>query len=69
MSEGAISIIGLFLPMILILGFNCIFGAIAVSMARTRGLRVVPAFFAGMFGSFVTLFIIAMFPKKDLDTI
>lgn len=42
-------VIGFLLPMILVFGFNAIFGAIAVSMASKRGLRTVPAFFAGFF--------------------
>lgn len=58
-------VIGFLLPMILVFGFNAIFGAIAVSMAGKRGLRTVPAFFAGFFGSFLALFFIAMFPKQQ----
>lgn len=58
-------VIGFLLPMILVFGFNAIFGAIAVSMASKRGLRTVPAFFAGFFGSFLVLFFIAMFPKQQ----
>ena len=47
------------------LGLCAGFGAIALHMAKSRGLRTVPAFFAGFFGSFVALFFIALFPKKD----
>jgi hypothetical protein len=48
------------------LGLCVGFGAIAYHMAKSRGLQTVPAFFAGFFGSFIALFFIAMFPKKDL---
>jgi hypothetical protein len=47
------------------LGLNAIFGIIAVNMARKRGLRTVPAFFAGMLSSFVVLFYIAMHPITE----
>ena len=64
-SATAIGILS-FLPMILIFGINAaIFGTISVNMARQRGLRTVPAFWAGTFGSFFTLFYIAMHPKKE----
>ncbi len=58
-------IVGLFLPLIIMFGINGGIGAIAVSMAQNRGLRPVPAFFAGFFGSFLALFFIAMFPKHS----
>jgi hypothetical protein len=51
------------IPIVLGLLFNVVMGVIAVFMAKKRGLLPVPAFFAGMFGSFVALLIIAMFPK------
>ncbi len=57
-------VLGLMLPMVLLLGIDIIFGVISLNMAKKRDLSQVPAFFAGFFGSFVTLFIIAMFPKK-----
>ncbi|HYE11841.1 MAG TPA: hypothetical protein VEF53_16870 [Patescibacteria group bacterium] len=58
------------LPMIIMLGLNAaIFGTIAVKMARKRGLRTVPAFFAGMFSSFVVLFYIAMHPITEKQKI
>ncbi|MHB8064864.1 MAG: hypothetical protein ACYDG2_19945 [Ruminiclostridium sp.] len=53
------------LPMLLIIGINVVFGIIALNMANKRGLRTVPAFFAGLFGSFVALFFIAMFPVQS----
>jgi|GEM_PF-2493420 hypothetical protein len=43
---------------------NLIIALIASKMARNRGLLPVPAFFAGLFTSFISLFFIAMFPKK-----
>lgn len=58
-------VFGFFMPIILVFGFNAIFGAIAVNMAGKRGLRTVPAFFSGFFGSFTVLFFIAMFPKRQ----
>jgi uncharacterized membrane protein (DUF373 family) len=57
-------VFGFFLPLLLISAINIAFGVIAVSMANKRGLRPVPAFFAGLFGSFLALFIIAMLPKN-----
>lgn len=65
MSESTKNVLTL-LPMIIMLGLNAgIFGTIAVNMARKRGLRTVPAFFAGMFSSFVVLFYIAMHPITE----
>jgi hypothetical protein len=52
------------IPVLLGLVFNAIIGAIAVGMAKKRGLKPVPAFFAGLFGSFLALFFIAMFPNN-----
>lgn len=66
--NAPIALLTTFLPFLCILGFNCIFGAIAVSMAKKRGLLTTPAFFAGLFGSFVSLFFIAMFPIRDENT-
>ena len=57
-------VLGYFLPWIFISSINIIFGVFAVIMANKRGLRPVPAFFAGFFGSFLSLIFIAMFPKK-----
>ncbi len=57
--------VGLLLPMMILPVLNIIFGIIAMNMANKRGLRTVPAFFAGFFGSFLSLFIIAMFPKQQ----
>lgn len=69
MSESTKNILTL-LPMIIMLGLNAaIFGTIAVNMARRRGLRPVPAFFAGMFSSFVVLFYIAMHPITEKQKI
>lgn len=57
------TLVAVIVPFLLGLIFNCIMGAIAVGMARKRGLRPVPAFFAAFFASFVALFFIAMTPK------
>ncbi len=57
-------VFGFFLPLMFIPLINIIVGIIAVNMANSRGLRTVPAFFAGFFGSFISLFFIAMIPKK-----
>lgn len=57
-------IAGLLIPILLIPLVNIVIGIIAVSMAKKRELRTIPAFFAGFFGSFLSLFFIAMFPKK-----
>lgn len=65
MAEEAAYIIAALLPMLLFLFINVIVGVIAMNMAGKRGLRTTPAFFAGLFGSFLALFFIAMFPKKD----
>ncbi len=51
------------LPMLLFFIINIIIGVVAVNMAKKRGFNTVPAFFAGLFGSFLTLLFIAMFPK------
>ncbi|PYG85018.1 hypothetical protein LY28_03378 [Ruminiclostridium sufflavum DSM 19573] len=58
----AINLANFFTPILFMLVINVVFGIIAVSMAKRRGLNTVPAFFAGFFGSFVPLLIIAMFP-------
>lgn len=58
-------LIGFLLPLFLISVINITVGIIAVSMAKKRGLRTTPAFFAGFFGSFLSLFFIAMFPIKE----
>ncbi|MHB8062995.1 MAG: hypothetical protein ACYDG2_10230 [Ruminiclostridium sp.] len=57
-------IVGFLIPILLLPLVNIVVGIIAVSMAKKRGLRTVPAFFAGFFGSFLSLFFIAMFPKN-----
>ncbi len=55
-----------FVPIIIVcLIFNLIPALIGMNMAKKRGLRNVPAFFSGLFGSFISLFFIAMFPKKE----
>lgn len=54
-----------FMPLLFLLAINIGIGAIAVSMAKKRGLRTTPAFFAGFFGSFLSLFFIALFPVKE----
>lgn len=53
------------IPLLLMVCLNVVFGIIASNMAKKRGLRTVPAFFAGLFGSFVALFFIAMFPVQS----
>ncbi len=53
------------IPLVLMFCLNVVFGVLALNMAKKRGLKTVPAFFAGLFGSFVSLFIIAMFPVKE----
>jgi len=58
-------ILSIILVIIMSLIFNLIPAFIAMNMAKKRGLRSVPAFFAGLFSSFVSLFFIAMFPKKE----
>ncbi|NLG89052.1 MAG: hypothetical protein GX494_07525 [Clostridiaceae bacterium] len=59
-----------FIPVIFMgLIFNLIPALIAMNMAKNRGLKSVPAFFAGLFASFVSLFFIAMFPKKDMQRV
>lgn len=57
--------IATFLPILFILAFNSVMGTIALKMAERRGMRTVPAFLAGFFGSFLVLLIIAMFPVKE----
>jgi len=44
---------------------NLIPAFIAMNMAKKRGLRNVPAFFAGLFASYISLFFIAMFPIRE----
>ncbi len=61
-SVSILALAGLFLPLLSVLVVNIVIGIIAVSMAKKRGLNTVPAFFAGFFGSFLSLFFIAMFP-------
>ena len=60
-----IQFINFFFPMIFLSFINIIFGIIALKTAGKRGLRTVPAFFAGFFGFFLALFIIAMIPKQN----
>lgn len=60
-------LISFFMPILFLSVFNIIFGVIAVNMANKRGLRTVPAFFVGFFGSFLSLFIIAMIPIKQYN--
>jgi hypothetical protein len=55
----------IFGPLIIFSLINFIIAFIASKMAKNRGLLPVPAFFAGFFASFVSLFFIAMFPKKE----
>ena len=64
MSDISILTLVSFLPFMFLLMLNVVFGIIAVNMAKKRALNTTPAFFAGLFGSFVTLFVIAMFPIK-----
>lgn len=61
-SVSTLAFAGLLLPLLFILVVNVVIGIIAVSMAKKRGFSTVPAFFAGFFGSFLSLFFIAMFP-------
>lgn len=61
-SFSALALAGLLLPLLFMSVINIVIGIIAVSMAKKRGLSTVPAFFAGFFGSFLSLFFIAMFP-------
>jgi hypothetical protein len=56
-----------FLPLALFLAFNIAMGIIASGMAQKRGLKQVPAFFAGLFASFTALFFIAMFPVTAVN--
>lgn len=58
----ALVFVSLILPLLFMAAINVIMGIIAVNMAKKRGLRTVPAFFSGFFGSFIALFFIAMFP-------
>ncbi len=60
-------LISFFMPILFLSVFNIIFGVIAVNMANKRGLRTVPAFFVGFFGSFLSLLIIAMIPIKQYN--
>lgn len=62
---GLAALAAAIIPIILGFLFNVLMGIIAVSMAKKRNLRTVPAFFAGLFGSFLALFFIAMIPKND----
>ena len=39
-------------------------GVVASQLAKSRGLNIVAAVFAGIFGGFAALFLIAMLPKK-----
>ena len=59
-----LSLFTFLLPICFGIGFAVMFGAIAVSMAKKRELPTTPAFFAGLFGGPLALFIIALFPKK-----
>lgn len=54
----------LLLPLLLLLCANVLIGVAAMGMAKKRGLMPVPAFFAGLFGSFVALLFIAVIPVK-----
>lgn len=54
-----------FLPLIILLGVNAFIGTRAKKMAIKRGLRPVPAFWAGFFLSVGALFIIAMNPIQE----
>lgn len=54
----------LILPYLLLFLINIMMGLVASNMAAKRGFLKVPAFFVGLFTSFLALLIIAMFPKK-----
>lgn len=62
---SSVYLIGFLVPLFFVLVINIVVGIIAVSMAKKRGLRTTPAFFAGFFGSFLALFFIAMFPITE----
>lgn len=64
---GLYFLLGFFLPLFFMAAVNSVIGIIAVNMAKQRGLRTTPAFFAGFFGSFLALFFIAMFPKQNIN--
>lgn len=64
---GLLYLTAFFLPIFLLSAVNIVIGIIAVNMAKQRGLRTIPAFFAGFFGSFLALFFIAMFPKQNTN--
>ena len=64
-SFSFLSLLATLVPFVLMLVFNATMGAIAVFMAKKRGLKPVPAFFAAFFISFPALFIIAMFPVRE----
>lgn len=64
-SFGMASLLLALVPVVLAIILNVVFGVIAMNMAKTRGFHPVPAFFAGLFGSFVALLIIAMFPVRS----
>ncbi len=66
-AASALIFASLIIPMVLALVMNVVFGIIAVSMAKKRGLNSVPAFFAGFFASFIALFFIAMLPKSNTN--
>ncbi len=64
-ANTGVFLLGFFMPLIFMFGINAIIGVVAVNMAKKRGLRPVPAFFAGFFASFLSLFFIAMFPIRE----
>ena len=67
--EGIMTIIiPMLISMFIALLINVVIGIIAVSMAKKRGLRPVPAFFAGFFGGLIALFFIALTPKLELQS-
>lgn len=53
------------LPLFVMICFGIIFGLIAIKMAKKRRMNTTAAFFSGLFGSFLALFFIALFPIKD----
>jgi hypothetical protein len=64
MEQGLI-LASIVFPIFFLMAINIVIAIIAMGMAKKRGLRPVPAFFAGFFGSFLALFFIAMFTARE----
>ncbi len=61
---SSIALLAQIIPLVIGLAVGLVCAFVGMSMAKSRGLQQVPAFFLGLFSGFIGLFIIALTPKK-----